>query len=100
MSYERLPLTVLDLHSHPGMRAFFSGTDYRDEVGFQVYGVLGTLGGSYLTPEGVRAIDGLAIRLRVGIYGHFQEIPWSWVFSGSLTDCQDMNNLEVSHNNE
>ena len=52
-----------EIHSHHGMRAFFSGTDDADERGFRIYGVVGRI---FSRPE---------IRLRVGIYGHFWEFP-------------------------
>ena len=71
--YERHPDTILDLHSHCGMPAFFSATDDKDEVGFQLYGVVGRL------PNEPK------VALRVGVYGYWQEIAWDWVFSGVLT---------------
>ena len=60
VSYERLPATVLDIHSHGAMRAFFSGADNRDEQGLRLYMVIGRL--DTLLPE---------VELRVGVYGYF-----------------------------
>ena len=75
--YYRIPETVVDIHSHPGSGPpNFSGTDDGDETGFQIYGVVTTHGEPF-------------VRLRVGIYGNWQEIPWSDVFSGALVDVQD-----------
>ncbi len=60
---------LIEVHSHHTMAPFFSHTDDRDETGFKIYAVIGHI-------DRKRA----AIRTRVGIYGHFQEIPSSWVF--------------------
>ena len=69
VTYQNLPNKVLDLHSHPTMFGRFSGIDDRDEVGFQIYGVLGHL--DWLIPE---------YSFRVGVYGHFQALPLGAVF--------------------
>lgn len=58
----------IEVHSHHTMAPFFSATDDRDEIGFKIYAVIGRLD---TRP---------AILCRVGIYGHYQEIPASWVF--------------------
>lgn len=68
--YDRHPATVVDLHSHGTMAGYFSSTDDRDEVGFGVYGVVGRFPRE---PE---------LELRVGIYGHFQQVNYRDVFSG------------------
>lgn len=68
--YERLPSTVLDIHSHGTMRAFFSGTDNEDEQGLRLYMVVGRL--DTLIPE---------IEMRVGVYGYFGPIKFEEVFS-------------------
>jgi PRTRC genetic system protein A len=61
--------TVVEVHSHHSMGAFFSKTDDREEnTGFRLYTVLGNL----LTRP--------AILCRVGIFGHFWQIPAAWVF--------------------
>lgn len=69
VSYERLPATILDIHSHGGMRAFFSGTDNYDEQGLRVYMVVGRL--DTLLPE---------VEMRVGVYGYFAPIRIEEVF--------------------
>lgn len=73
--------TLIEIHSHHQMAAFFSGTDTADEQGFRLYGVLGRLDGE--------ARSGPEIRLRVGIYGHFWEIPAASLLSlpWGITDC-------------
>jgi len=69
VTYERLPSTVLDIHSHGTMSAFFSWTDNRDEQGLGLYMVVGRLG--MLWPE---------VELRVGVYGYFAPISVEDVF--------------------
>lgn len=60
---------LIEVHSHHGMQAYFSGIDNRDEAtGFRLYGVLGNL---HTRPT---------LRMRVGIYGHFQPITADSVF--------------------
>ncbi len=76
--YEVQDDTVLDLHSHGGMRAFFSGTDNHDESGFRLFGVVGDLSG---TPQ---------LRLRVGLYGYHHLVPWEEVFTGSPAVVDDL----------
>jgi PRTRC genetic system protein A len=68
---------VIEIHSHHRMSARFSETDDEDETGFRLYGVIGDLRRS---PE---------IRLRVGCYGYFWEIPASWALEvpAGLKDC-------------
>jgi PRTRC genetic system protein A len=61
--------TLLEMHSHHNMGAFFSSTDDRDEVsGFRLFAVLGRLNSRP------------AILVRVGIFGHFWLIPAGMVF--------------------
>ena len=67
--YERLPSTVLDIHSHGTMRPFFSGTDDQDEQGLRLYMVVGRL--DTLIPE---------VEMRVGVYGYFGPIQFEEVF--------------------
>lgn len=62
------PTVVLDLHSHHEMAAYFSSTDNRDEQGCRLYGVIGRI---YSRPE---------IRLRLGLYGDFVDVPAERVF--------------------
>jgi hypothetical protein len=59
---------IIEVHSHHTMHAFWSGTDDRDEQGFRLYGVLGDI---FSEP---------VLRVRVGVYGYFWEIPASEVF--------------------
>ena len=69
VSYERLPATVLDIHSHGTMRAFFSGTDNRDEQGLRLYMVIGRL--DRLLPD---------VELRIGVYGYFAPLSAEDIF--------------------
>ena len=62
---------LCDLHSHGNMAAFFSQTDDADEQGAKLYAVIGKLD---TTP---------AIRLRVGLYGTWQPLPVTAVFTHS-----------------
>lgn len=67
---------LVEVHSHHAMEARFSGTDDADETGFRLFAVVGSLS---TAPQ---------IRVRVGIYGHFWEIPAEWVFElPSGLDC-------------
>lgn len=70
---------VLDLHSHHEMPAFFSGTDNRDELGCRFYAVIGKI---YTRPE---------IRLRLGLFGDFMELPVAALFQGlgEFVDSRD-----------
>ncbi len=73
--YETIPNTVVNLHSHPGqLGAFFSGTDNRDDQGFQV---------SVVVAEVSRLIP--CARARVCLYGYFWEAPLAQVFEGALS---------------
>ena len=61
VTYETLPDTVLDIHSHTdGVPAQFSPIDDYDETGFRLFAVVGNL--RKLCPT---------IKLRLGIYGYF-----------------------------
>jgi len=62
-------VVVCDVHSHHGMRAFFSGTDDRDEAGFRFYAVIGRV---LARPE---------ISLRLGMYGDFFYVPACTLFT-------------------
>lgn len=68
---------VIEVHSHHEMQPRFSRQDDTDETGFRLYGVIG------------KVLSDPHIRLRVGLYGHFWEIPAGWVFElpGGLQDC-------------
>ena len=69
VEYEPVPHTVLDIHSHATMHAFFSGTDNGDEQGLRLYMVVGKL--NSLFPEA---------KLRVGVYGYFAPIRMEDIF--------------------
>lgn len=69
VEYEVLPNTVLDIHSHGAMRAFFSSTDSRDEQGLRLYMVVGRL--DTLLPE---------VEVRVGVYGYFAPVQPEEIF--------------------
>ena len=59
---------LIDLHSHGALSPFFSPTDDKDEQGFRIYAVIGE-------------VDRLPrIRVRVGVYDHYFDIPASKVF--------------------
>jgi PRTRC genetic system protein A len=59
---------TIDLHSHHSMKAFFSNIDDADEGGFRIYAVLGRVN---TQPE---------IRVRVGLFRHFWEVPAFLIF--------------------
>jgi len=67
--YDRLPNTVVDIHSHGHMGAFFSSIDDRDEQGLGIYAVVGKLN----TPQ-------QEVLLRAGVYGHFSYLSLEEVF--------------------
>lgn len=69
VTYEVIPGTVLDIHSHGIMSAFFSGQDNTDEQGLRLYMVVGRL--NTLIPE---------YELRVGVYGYFATLWFNEVF--------------------
>jgi len=70
VTYETLPGTVLDIHSHVGgVPAHFSGIDNHDEQGFCLYAVAGGLRNLFPTVE-----------LRLGIYGYFMPLEKEDIF--------------------
>ena len=70
VTYETLPGTVLEIHSHTGgVPAHFSPVDDRDEQGFGLYAVVAGL--RDLCPT---------VELRLGIYGYFLSIERNEVF--------------------
>jgi len=69
VEYECLPNTILDIHSHSSISAFFSGADERDEQGLRLYMVVGRL--DTLIPE---------VKLRVGVYGYFTPVRLEEIF--------------------
>jgi hypothetical protein len=68
---------LIDLHSHALLDPFFSRTDNKDEQGFRVFAVIGKVNEN---PE---------IRVRVGIYGNYWNIPASMIFElpGEIRDA-------------
>ena len=59
---------LIDLHSHALMEPFFSRADNKDEQGFRIFAVIGKVNEK---PE---------IRVRVGAYGNYWNIPADIVF--------------------
>ncbi|MDP2917092.1 MAG: hypothetical protein Q8O16_04090 [Dehalococcoidia bacterium] len=71
VTYEVLPDTVLDIHSHVDpVPPQFTGIDNHDEQGFGIYCVVGDLRNLFPT-----------VTLRLGVYGYFMEIDKSEVFA-------------------
>ncbi len=70
VTYEALPGTVLDIHSHTGAApALFSSIDNHDEQGFCIYAVVGELRNLFPT-----------VNLRLGVYGYFMPLDKADVF--------------------
>jgi PRTRC genetic system protein A len=70
VTYDVLPNTVLDIHSHTGsMPAIFSGIDDHDEKGFAVYAVAAELRNLFPT-----------VAIRLGTYGYMLDIEKNDVF--------------------
>lgn len=67
-SNEDCARSVIELHSHHEMKAFWSGTDDADETGFKLYAVIG------------RIFSEPTLRVRAGVYGYFVELPAGDVF--------------------
>jgi PRTRC genetic system protein A len=70
VQYETLPSSIMDIHSHGHMKAFFSFTDDRDEQGLRLYMVVGRL--DTLLPE---------VELRLGAYGYFAPLSIEDIFN-------------------
>jgi len=70
LTYEPVPGTVVGIHSHGRMGAFFSFTDDQDEQGLLVAVVLGHL--DTLLPQ---------VRARLCVYGHFAPMRLGEVFT-------------------
>jgi len=69
VKYQTLPTSVMDIHSHGRMKAWFSSTDDTDEQGLRLYMVVGKL--DTLLPE---------MELRLGVYGYFVTLSIDEVF--------------------
>lgn len=79
--YDRFgSMALIDLHSHNTMPPFFSRTDNKDETGFRIYAVIGSINPRSNIPP--------RIKVRVGIYGHMWDVPASMIFDlpSSLVD--------------
>ena len=70
VKYERVGSTIMDIHGHGTMGAFFSGTDDADEQGLGLYIVAGKL--DTLIPE---------VEMRLGAYGYFAPVTMKDIFS-------------------
>jgi PRTRC genetic system protein A len=68
VQYECLRNTVMDVHSHGSMSAFFSSQDDQDEQGLRLSMVFGRMD---TTPE---------YDLRLGVYGYFAPVSFDEVF--------------------
>lgn len=64
--------TVVDMHSHGDLAAFFSSTDDADEQGLKLYIVVGRV---HRGP--------IELNLRVGVYGYFAPLTWPEVFDST-----------------
>ena len=71
------PAVLCELHSHGNIQAYFSQTDNADEQAAKLYAVMGRLDSQ---PE---------MRLRVGVYGYWQELPLTAVFTAN-GPCKDL----------
>jgi PRTRC genetic system protein A len=72
---------LLELHSHGNLPAFWSARDDLDEGGFRFYGVVGKVDTD--VPE---------IRLRLGVYGYWWEVPVGVLFAEhEPPEWQDLN---------
>ena len=79
ITYQPLPQTVLELHSHHVLSAYFSTTDDADEVGLRLYGVAGRLNREVAD-----------VQLRIGAYGYFQPVAFTDVFAGEPIEFVDL----------
>lgn len=80
--YEPLPDTVLELHSHHALPAFFSHTDDADETGLRLYGVVGRL--SFQPAE---------VSLRAGAFGYFAPVAFEDVFTDKPLGFIDLGSI-------
>lgn len=77
--YRPTAATVLEVHSHHRMPAYFSRTDDADEQALRLYAVVGRLDAE--RPE---------VALRVGAYGYRMPLPWESVFEGGRHPFRDV----------
>lgn len=78
LDYEDRGETVIDLHSHAHHAPFFSTTDDDDEKGLRFYCVIGNVDTAHPT-----------LIVRVGVYGHFLDIPATTIFEKVPTPLKD-----------
>ncbi len=69
VKYERVSSTIMDIHGHGTMGAFFSAADDADEQGLRLYMVVGRL--DTLIPE---------VEMRLGVYGSFAPVTMEDIF--------------------
>ena len=69
VKYERVSSTIMDIHGHGTMGAFFSAVDDADEQGLGLYMVVGKL--DTLIPE---------VKMRLGVYGSFTPVTMGDIF--------------------
>jgi hypothetical protein len=79
---------LIDLHSHARFAPFFSPVDDRDETGFRIYAVIGSLN---KVP---------AISVRVGVYSHYFRIPASTVFELPQGICDLYDKEDSKHEDQ
>ena len=79
---------LIDLHSHARYSPFFSPVDDRDETGFRIYAVIGSLA------------KAPTIAVRVGLYSHYYSIPASTVFDLPEGICDTYEQKELQHENQ
>jgi PRTRC genetic system protein A len=73
LSYNTIPNTVMDLHSHPTFAPEFSDADNKDDQGLRISAIMGNL---HQTP--------CHVIIRLGVYGYFLEMRWEDIFEGLL----------------
>lgn len=88
LTFDDQPETLLDLHSHGAMSAFFSSTDNGDEQGLRLYVVIGKVDSD--APE---------ILCRVGVYGHFLTVSATDIFEslGLFVDKGTEHDLSIEN---
>ena len=70
---------IVEMHSHNTMSAHFSSMDDVDETGFKLFAVVGRIDQ-----------ERVELQVRVGVYGHFYNIPSGWVFQSPI-EVDDVN---------
>jgi PRTRC genetic system protein A len=83
VTYQTIRGTVVGIHSHGGMEAFFSDTDDRDDQSFLVSLVLGRV--DSLLPQ---------IRARLCVYGYLAPVRLGEVFEGAPSGLEELWNTD------